>query len=57
MLEGADSLKERPVQLLSDAIELRGIMRGEAPCCTGRRKVLIEVLAQILPPCGRSTAL
>jgi len=50
MPEGMDMLKECPVQPLGDAVELQGVVCGEAPCCTCHCKVLIEFIAQVLTP-------
>jgi hypothetical protein len=52
--EGADALQERPIQPLSNAIQLRHVMGGEPPCCARCRKVLVKGLAKVLAPAVRT---
>jgi len=43
--EGLDALKQCPVQVLHDAIQLRGVMSGKLVHCACSCEMLIEGLA------------
>ena len=53
MREGPDALQQGAVQALSDTIELRSVMCGEFPHCTGLGQMLIKGSAEVLAPTVR----